>query len=547
MSSSNLTLVTALFDLGRGDLESGFKRSFDHYVESFTKLLKVDYPMVIYCEESLAEVIWQHRKPENTRLIFKTLDDLRAFPFYDKVQAIRTDEKWYNYAGWLPDSTQAKLELYNPLVMSKQFYLNDATHFNFFNTKYYLWIDAGIANTIGDPAYYMDAEFERRVTKDMNKMLYVAFPYDGTLEVHGFEKNAMNRFAGANTEYVCRGGIFGGPKHIINEVNDHYYGLLNDSLNQGLMGTEESIFTIIAYKYPEKVNVRMIEGNGLVYKYLHDLKSEPVEDLEEELAVYVLTYNLPQQFELWAESFEKAFPEDMKKVRKYVINNSTDKNVNKKYKALFKKYDFEEFKKDNIGINGGRQFAADHFLESKHKYMIFFEDDMLMQQKGAEPCKNGFTTFHADVFDKCMDIMRDEKLDYLKLAFTEFYGDNHTNWAWFNLPQNRKDEYFPQRDDGTDNKKVKIDYTGSYKGLPYAVGEYHYCNWPIMFTKKGTQTVFKEVQYAHLYEQTWMSQTMMHMREGKLKVGSLLATVINHNRVYHYQAGTRRENEHYKN
>lgn len=545
--SSNLTLVTALFDLGRGNLDSGFKRSFEHYVESFSRLLKVDYPMVIYCEESLTEVIWKHRSPDNTKLVFKTLDDLRNFPFYDNVQKIRNDPTWYGQSGWIPDSTQAKLELYNPLVMSKQFFLNDATHFNFFDTKYYLWIDAGIANTIGDPTSYLDKDFERRITPDLNKMLYVAFPYDGTVEVHGFEKNAMDRMATKKTEFVCRGGIFGGPKHSINDINDIYYGLLNDSFSQGLMGTEESIFTIIACKHPEKVNVRMIESNGLVYKYLQDLKEVPVPEVDEELAVYVLTYNLPQQFELWAQSFEQAFPQDFKRVRKYVINNSTDKRVAKKYKTLFDKYGFEEFKKDNIGINGGRQFAAEHFLESTHEYMIFFEDDMLLQLPGAGLCKNGFSTYHSDLLDKCVDIVKNEKLDYLKLAFTEFYGDNHRNWAWHNLPLTKKSEYFPERQDGVDIAKVKIDYTGSHKGLPYAVGEYHYCNWPIMFTKKGSQTVFMEVKYAHLYEQTWMSQTMMHMRDGKLKVGSLLATTINHNRVFHYDGRTRRENEHYKN
>ena len=230
--SGNLTLVTALFDIGRGDLAPGFQRSFDHYIESFVKMLKVDYPMVIYCEESLAETIWKHRSHENTKLIFKTLDDLRKFPFYQQVQDIRNSPEWINRSGWIVDSTQAKLELYNPLVMSKQFFLNDATHFNFFDTKYYLWVDAGLANTIGDPTYYFDKDFESRITSDLNKMLYVAFPYDGTVEVHGYEKNAMDRMAGAKTEYVCRGGIFGGPKHAINEINDIYYGLMSDSFNQ---------------------------------------------------------------------------------------------------------------------------------------------------------------------------------------------------------------------------------------------------------------------------------------------------------------------------
>lgn len=547
--SSNLTLVTALFDLGRGHLEDtgGFKRTFEQYVEAFVKLLQVDYNMVIYCEEPLAETIWKHRKPENTKLIFKTLDDLRKFPFYDKVQEIRKDEKWLGQSGWIPESTQAKLELYNPLVMSKQFYLNDATHFNFFDTKYFFWIDAGIANTIGNPAEYLDKDFEKRITPELNKMLYVCFPYDGTVEVHGFEKGAMNQMAGHETAWVARGGLFGGAKHAINEINDVYYGLLGESMNRGLMGTEESIFTIITYKHPEKVNVRMIEGNGLVYKYLQDLKDVPVLAVDEELAVYVLTYNLPQQFELWAQSFEEAFPKEFKQYKKYVINNSTKKQVAKEYKKLFAKYGFEEFKFDNIGINDGRHFAAEHFATSTHQYMVFFEDDMLLQVPGAQPCKNGFTTYHSDLFDKCIDIIKNENLDYLKLAFTEFYGDNHRNWAWHNLPQVKKEEYFPARSDAVDVAKTKIDYTGSHKGLPFAVGEYHYCNWPIIFTRKGSEQVFLEIQYAHKYEQTWMSQVMMFMREGKLKVGSLLATVINHNRVYHYDGASRRENKNYTN
>lgn len=545
--AQNLTLVTALFDIGRGDLKEGFRRSFDHYVQCFERLLKVDYPMVIFCEESLAETIWKHRKPENTRLVFKTLDEVRNFPFYNRVQEIRTDPTWINRAGWLPDSTQAQLELYNPLVMSKQFYLHDASLFNFFDTKYYLWVDAGIANTIGDPTGYFDKDFEARVLPDMNKMLYLAFPYDGTVEVHGFEKNAMDRMAGTKTEYVCRGGIFGGPKHILSDINDIYYQLLNDSFGQGLMGTEESIFTILSYRHPEKVNVRMIEDNGLVYKYLEDLKKTPVKEVAEELAIYVLTFNLPQQFELWVNSFKEAHPNDFKRVKKYVIDNSTDKRVAKKYKELFKEHDFEVFKQDNIGINGGRQFAAEHFLQSNHEYMIFFEDDMLLHKKDAGLCKNGFGTYYNNLFEIAIDIMKQDKLDYLKLAHTEFYGDNHNNWAYKNLPQEKKDAYFPARNDDVEIWKTKIDYTGSLRGVPYAVGEYHYCNWPVLFNKAGTRTVFMEIKYAHLYEQTWMSQTMMHMRDGKLRAGCLLATPINHWRKYHYAKGTRRENEHYTN
>jgi len=58
----NLTLVTALFDIGRGEMGTSFQRSFDHYKECFGRLLKATkLPMIIFCDSDLDEFIWQHR------------------------------------------------------------------------------------------------------------------------------------------------------------------------------------------------------------------------------------------------------------------------------------------------------------------------------------------------------------------------------------------------------------------------------------------------------------------------------------------------------
>ena len=544
---SNLTLVTCLFDINRGDLESGFARSFDHYVETFRRLLKTELPLVVFCDEEVEKIVWEERGRENTQVVRKTLDDLRAFPFFEHTNRIRQQEDWINRAGWTPDSPQAKLELYNPLVMTKQFFLNDASIFNFFDTKYFLWIDGGIANTIGDPCQFFTLEFSQKIIKEMNKMMYVCFPYDGSVEVHGFEKQAFNRYAGQNTDRVARGGMFGGPKHAINEVNSIYYQLLNDTLSSGFMGTEESIFTLITYLHPELVNIVEIENNGLIITALNRIKESIEYVAAERLAIYTLTFNIPKQFELWVESFKTAFPDDFNSVAKYVIDNSNDPDVVEEFDRLFEENGFTVFRFDNVGICGGRQFAAEHFAESDHQYMIFFEDDMLFHQPGDGPCKCGFTTYHSELFDKAIDILENEDLDYLKLCFSEFYGDNHENWAWYNVPQDKKDEYFPTPNDGSNRKATRVKRTGTLRGLPYAVGEYHYCNWPLLFNKSGNQKVFLDDKYEHLYEQTWMSLAMTLIREGKLNPGSLLASPINHERRFHYDGKRRRENEHYTN
>ena len=547
--NSNLTLVTALYDIKRGDLpENGFGRGFDHYIDCFRRLLKTELPMVIYCDDDVEKIVWEERQESNTRVVKRTIEDLKNnFPFFEQTNRIRQDESWRNRAGWIPDSPQSQLEMYNPLVMSKQFMLNDAAIFNFFDTKYFLWIDAGISNTIGDPCAYFTNEFATKITKHMAKMMYVCFPYDGEIEVHGFEKRQFDKLAGSKTTHVARGGMFGGSAHALREINDIYYQLLQSTLNSGYMGTEESIFTLITYRHPELVNIVWIENNGLIYKALQDIKDQTTVPTAEKLAIYTLTFNLPKQFELWVKSFKEAMPNEFETTKKYVINNSTDPEVDAEYKRLFQEYEFEEHKFDNIGICGGRHFAAKHFHESGHEYMIFFEDDMLLQLPDAGPCKSGFTTYHDHLFDKCIDIMSMEELDYLKLCFTEFYGDNHKNWAWFNVPAEKKEEYFPAKEDGSDPASTIVHRTNSYRGLPYALGEYHYCNWPLLFNKNGTYKIFLEDEYEHKYEQTWMSLCMNLLRAGEIKAASLLATTINHNRVFHYDGKTRRENEHYKN
>jgi hypothetical protein len=560
-TNNNLTLVTGLFDIGRGSLSSGFSRSFSHYLESFAKLLKVNYPMVIYVPSDLVSWVWERRSKDNTHIVEYSVDKLRSFPFYDKVQEIRQKPEWINQAPWLVDSTQAKLELYNPLVMSKQFFLNDATHYNMFNTKYYLWVDAGLSNTIGDPNYYFDADFEKKIIPHLNKMMYVAFPYQNDApEVHGFTKTKLNELAGTVTEYVCRGGLFGGNKESINDINDLYYQYLSSTLGAGYMGTEESIFTIIANKFPEKCKVNMIDGNGLIVKFLEEIKHQDINtNTAERLAWYFLVFNTPKQFEYTLDKFKKAYPDEFKEVKKYVINNSNDPNVDVEYKRIFQENNMEEFKFDNIGICGGRQFVAEHFDTTGHEYYVFFEEDMgvytplefkdddgnvIRQGRITEKC--GLPTWHKDVFSKSIDIMEEHKLDYLKLSFDEFYGNNFRDWAVTNVPQDKRDIYFPEVD-GKRNDRSKITYWDSYKALPYAVGHFHACNWPVMFTKAGSKKLYLDIKWAHQYEQTWMSHAKNLMWDGTLRVGSLLISIIDHNRIVHYDGATRRENANYKN
>jgi len=529
---SKITYVTALYNLGRDKLSESFSRDMGHYLNSFKSLLDKDINLVIYCDKEVEEFVWNHRERTNTIVVRKSID----IPFEKQIETIRNNKEWRTQASWLEESPQASLKGYNSLVMSKQFMLNDAAIHNYLHSDYFFWIDAGISNTVS-LGYLDEPHFEKRLIRKVvnNKMLYLAFPYDGQNEVHGFKKKGMNEYAGTDTKYVIRGGFFGGSRTALERVNGVYYSTLDTTLQNGYMGTEESVFTIISYTHKSLFSIEFIEPNGLIYKFFEDLRKIEILDTEE-TALYFLTYNAPEQLKKQLELFDGEFKRFFGEAKKYLINNSTNVKHVSEYDNICERYNIEQFKFDNIGITGGRRFAAEHFHDSKHRYMIFFEDDMIVNVDDGS-CKVGFTKRDRDVFDKAITILEENELDYLKLTFSEFFGDNFKNWSWHNMAHRDRKEYLENSE--CDMDKTKLSYGGAYRGLPYAIGEFFYCNWPILFNKEGNEKVFITHKISH--ESGLMANTQREIRKGNIKAGCLLASPITHHRFVHYPAKERKE------
>ena len=559
-SNSKVTLVTGLWDIGRNNLENGWSRSFDHYIEKFKQLLSVEENMIIFGDNELQKIVFQIRDQENTQFVLRDLSWFKRNDYYEKIQTIRTNPKWYNQVGWLTESTQAKLEMYNPLVMSKIFLLHDAKILDKFDSDYMFWIDAGLTNTV-HPGYFTHDKVLSKLPSIVTDFHFICFPYEAVTEIHGFDyKEIINYCGGVNVNKVARAGFFGGRKEVITQINSIYYSLLNETLDKGLMGTEESLFTIMVYKHPEIIKYSEIEDNGLIGKFFEDLKNTQVSVMVEKnqnyqpsdfdiskTALYVIGFNSPKQFETLIDSMLLYDSDFIHKPKKYLLDNSTDLTTTPRYKELCERYDFEHIKKDNLGICGGRQFIAEHFEATGFDYYFFFEDDMFFYNGQEQICKNGFPRYIKSIYDKTLRIANNENFDYLKFNFSEFFGDNSTQWSWYNVPQTARELYWPTYSKlpqiGTDPNAPKVEYKNikSYDGLAYATGEVYYCNWPQVVSREGNKKMFLKDKWAHPYEQTWMSYMYQELKKDNLNFGLLLASPTEHNRFEHYEANLRKE------
>jgi hypothetical protein len=558
---SYITIVTGIWDIGRDGLSEGWSRSYSDYMKRFDLVLDFDVNMIIYGDSKLQEIVSKKRDPNKTQFILRDVEWFRNNEFYNNIQTIRNNPEWKNLAGWLPESTQSRLELYNPLVMSKMFLLHDAKIMDRFDSKYMFWLDGGITNTV-HPGYFTHDKVLDKLSKYISKFSFICFPYEANNEIHGFEFNKMNEIAGAKVEKVARGGFFGGPKDTISEINGIYYNLLNTTLRDGYMGTEESIFSIMCYKNADLVNYFEIEGNGLVGKFFEDLKNDRLEAKTEhkvngvskspmdpkKVGLYVITFNSPNQFKTLIDSMNAYDKNFLEMPKKFLLNNSTDHSTFEEYDQLCKEYDFEHIVPEggNLGICGGRQFIAEHFDKTDLDYMHFFEDDMFFYTE-VGVCRNGYNRYVENFYLKTLEIIHREEFDFMKLNYTEFFGDNGTQWAWYNVPQSVRDEYWPNNkrlpELGLDPNAPKTAFhlVQSYQGIPYGVGEIYYCNWPQIVSKEGNKKMFLETTWARPFEQTWMSYIYQEMKKDRIFAGILLMTPTEHNRFDHYERSLRKE------
>jgi hypothetical protein len=554
----SITLVTGLWNIKRDQLNQGWSRSFDHYLQKLEELLNVETNLIIFGEEEIREFVESRRSNENTQFIVRDTEWFKNTVPYDKIQEIRNNPDWYNQSGWLKDSTQGSLDMYNPLVMSKVFLLNDAKIMDKFNSTHLFWIDAGLTNTV-HPGYFTHDKIQDKLPKIFNKFGFIAFPYDANTEIHGFSYPKINEYAKNDVKLVCRGGLFGGKKDSIGDINGLYYDLLHTTINDGYMGTEESLFSILLYRHPDLIEYAEIDYNGLISKFCEDLKNDNVnvktkspnnDNLKldsSNTALYVITFNSPKQFETLITSMVDYDTDFLDKPKKFLLDNSSDLSTTEKYSELCKEYGFEHIKKNNLGICGGRQFIAEHSEENGFDFHFFFEDDMFFYNGRETVCKNGFNRYVKNLYRKVLEITKQEGFDFVKMNYTEFYGDNGTQWSWYNVPQSVREQFWPEKSTlpvrGLDPNAPKTKYEKiiSYEGIPYTSGDVYYCNWPQVVTREGNKKMFLNTTWAHPFEQTWMSHIYQETKKGNIKPGLLLTTPTEHNRFEFYEGHLRKE------
>lgn len=249
----DVTLVTAAINIGRRHGNISFE---DDYIGNLRHILSLRCPVVIHLQKRYVPMIEPFLHARATIRI-KDVADLEVFKHAAAIEALRTSDAW---AGNRKAYNPAKMQHYNALVMSKLYWLAEVAQEDPFQTKDFLWIDAGLcARFVDAPLLLGD------VRQLLNQFLVYAMHYSYTDggDVHGFPQEAHIKFAGKGASQLLRGNIFGGSADAVRDAVAEFDRVIQHTLEAGYMGTEESAMTVGCARASHLCHVISVSENHL--------------------------------------------------------------------------------------------------------------------------------------------------------------------------------------------------------------------------------------------------------------------------------------------
>ena len=251
---SSITIVTAFFDIGRGDwtAEKGhpkyLHRTTDQYLNFFENLAKLENDMIIFTSAEFKEEILAKRKNKKTTII--TLDLNKKFDFWiKKISAIQKDDDFRSKVNPEqlnnPEYWSAQYVLINNL---KAYFVKCAIQDVEIKTPLIAWVDFG---------YCRDQETLNHLT---------TWKYGFNAEkVHLFTIRKKFEFNLENVEYAILNNapyIIGGAIIASKDKWLEFYQLVfqcqQELFSKNIVDDDQGVFLLACLKKPELIQLNFL-------------------------------------------------------------------------------------------------------------------------------------------------------------------------------------------------------------------------------------------------------------------------------------------------
>lgn len=243
----SVTIVTSLYNINRSNLDG---RSWNEYLQWFSKTLQLNSPMIVYVDSELTEFVKEHRKNLPTKIIEESIDQI---PYYHLKQKMDSVVESVEYQAKILDSNriECKSSLYNIIQYSKFRWLERAADENYFDSEYFIWVDAGLSRFFYDInlnlSYPGDNAKQSLLEIKDNILIQVFLSYYPDL-VNA--KELSKEYLKDNRSFIM-GGMFGAGKKAIKKFRPIIDDILDQMLSDNLINNEQIALGYLYKKYPD--------------------------------------------------------------------------------------------------------------------------------------------------------------------------------------------------------------------------------------------------------------------------------------------------------
>lgn len=250
VQGTSTTLVTALYDIGRGSMSGkSAHRSFDKYLNWFKHVLSINVPMVVFIPDYLREYVADHRPAHyTTTVIVRKFEDLAAYRYYSRIQAtidsMVAEPPHQSHFKECPEFLTAK---YQTIIFSKFDLLKEVAATNYYKSQYFLWLDAG--TFYSPPPFDVTLEWpdphKMQILNDRFLIPNISMdPSDVTPLV---DKRSFLR---TNRNDICT-FCLGGSKSVIDATHRQFWAQVEDALSMGVINNEQNLMQLVILQNPD--------------------------------------------------------------------------------------------------------------------------------------------------------------------------------------------------------------------------------------------------------------------------------------------------------
>ena len=254
---NEISIVTAFFDIGRGDwtpdrgLPHYLQRTTDTYFDRFANMANLDNTIVVYTSEDLAEKVWEIRKEKENKTVVITVDFEDQFD--EQRQAIR---KVQNNPDFLAKINPSQIK--NPEYWSTDYVLVNMLKSHFVNHA----IGAGVIET--DLAAWLDFGYCREAST-LNGVELWQYPFDKEkihlFNIKNFDPKTNITSIIANNDVHVTGPCIVASREMWPELERLVDESFKELISKDLIDDDQTLLLLSSLKEPEKFELHPISAN----------------------------------------------------------------------------------------------------------------------------------------------------------------------------------------------------------------------------------------------------------------------------------------------